>query len=157
MALDGDPSASLTPNPTFTPNPSKSNKTSTGVIVGATLGGLAAGCLILGTILFFWWRRKKMARSRQMSSDDSESSYSPFRRSALMRDVEQSYPDGQMVQRASVITVPTPNSSSGFPTTASSETATAYPSFGVIPPAKMRDHLSSVTTPQGGDLPAYST
>ncbi|KAF9051342.1 hypothetical protein BJ165DRAFT_878254 [Panaeolus papilionaceus] len=163
---NGDPSVTSLPlNPTFTPNisptstspaASNSNKPSSGVIVGATLGGLAAALLIMAAILFCWWRRK-LARSRQTFGHDSESSYSPFRRSMLMRNVEQSchHCDGHMVQREGMMTMPT--HSHGVLPSSAAQPPLDYPAFLVVPPAKMRNQVSVETGPDGAHLPAYST
>lgn len=88
---------------------------------------------------------------------DSESSYSPFRRSMLMRNVEQSchHCDGHMVQREGVMTMPT--HSHGVLPSSAAQPPLDYLAFLVVPPAKMRNQVSVETGPDGAHLPAYST
>ncbi|PPQ74316.1 hypothetical protein CVT24_000568 [Panaeolus cyanescens] len=160
---DGDSSQTLSSstivpiNPTITPSASRSSEIPPGTIAGAVLGGIAAGLAIAGIIFFILWRTKKLRFQQQdtSSADDlSSSEYTPFRRSAMLRDSEQAYnnPYEDMGRRESEVTA----NSRDDPTSRILLSGSGpEASFGLIPPMKMREEFRVVAgQPQG--LPTYS-
>ncbi|PPR01978.1 hypothetical protein CVT24_011146 [Panaeolus cyanescens] len=174
----GEPSQALpvNPRPTFTPSSaSNSNKIATGTIIGAVFGGIAAALAILGIILIVWRKKKQRSPSRQLNTsggDDSDNDYlpsyeyTPFRRSAAMiQDFEQAStssitPYEDMRRRESESEPFSATSRDNSTMTSKLELLTSgttqpEPSFGVIPPMKMREAFRGGGARQQ-ELPLYS-